>query len=162
LSRQIAEKIKPLKALKKEIGRFKKSGKIIVFTNGCFDVLHYGHVKYLEEAKKTGDVLIVAVNSDSSVKRIKGSKRPLVQALDRARLIAALESVDLVTIFTQDTPLETIREVKPDVLIKGADWDKSRIAGSSIVSSYGGKIKTIKLVSGRSTSKLIKKIAQRF
>jgi rfaE bifunctional protein nucleotidyltransferase chain/domain len=154
----LENKIKSLRALKKELARFKKKNKKIVFTNGCFDILHYGHVKYLQEAKKKGDYLVVAVNSDSSVKRIKNRHRPIVCEKDRLRVVAGLESVDYVTLFKEDTPLDVIKNLKPDILIKGADWNKNNIIGKDQVQSYGGRILTIKLVNGRSTTSLIKRI----
>ena len=132
----------------------------MVFTNGCFDLLHYGHVRYLEEAKQKGDCLVVAINSDSSVKRIKGARRPLVGQKDRLRIIAGLESVDYVTLFHEDTPLKVISLVKPHILVKGSDWDKSDIVGKDVVLGYGGKVMTVRLVKGRSTRNLIKKIAR--
>jgi len=135
-------------------------GKKIVFTNGCFDLLHYGHVKYLEDAKKNGDILIVALNSDASIKRIKGSARPIVNQDDRQRIIAALESVDYVVLFNDATPVKIIETLKPDIIIKGADWEKNKIVGADFVRSYGGKVKTIKFVPGRSTTKLIDKIVK--
>ncbi len=154
-------KIKTLEDLKKIISRLKKQGKKIVFTNGCFDILHYGHVQYLEKAKDKGDILVIGLNSDSSVKRLKGSSRPIVAQKDRARILAALESVDYVVLFTEDTPLKTIQALKPDILVKGADWKKELIAGADFVLSYGGKICRIKLAKGRSTSRLLEKIARK-
>jgi len=153
-------KIKTLPALKKKISKLKKQGKKIVFSNGCFDILHYGHAKYLEDAKAQGDILVVGVNSDSSIRKIKGKCRPIVDEVNRIKLLASLESVDFLVLFRETTPLKVIKSVKPDVLIKGADWDKSKIVGSDIVESYGGKVKTIKLVKGLSTTNLIKKIAK--
>ncbi len=153
-------KIKNLKELKNIINRLKYRGKKIVFTNGCFDILHYGHIKYLEDAKKKGDILVVGVNSDSSIKRIKGAARPIVNQRDRLRIIAALESVDYVVLFKENTPLKIIKLLRPDVLVKGADWKKKDIVGSNFVLSYGGKICTINLIRGRSTTNLIKKIAK--
>lgn len=158
----IKEKIKNINALSRIVLRLKRKGKSIVFTNGCFDILHYGHAKYLEDAKKKGDCLIVAVNSDASMRRIKGPARPLVKARDRASLIAALASVDYVIIFNESTPFNLIKGIRPDVLIKGSDWKKADIVGADLVHSYGGKILTIPLVEGRSTTNLIKKIAARF
>jgi len=155
-------KIKKLPALKNISDKLKAKGKKCVFTNGCFDLLHYGHVMYLEKAKSKGDFLIVGINSDSSVKRIKGDKRPVVNETDRAKVIGALESVDYVVLFQEDTPYETIKTLKPDILIKGADWKKNNIVGADLVKSYGGKILTIKLAKGRSTSSLIRKIAETF
>lgn len=159
-SPRLTGKIVSLSALKAEILRLKKQGKRIVFTNGCFDILHYGHAKYLEDAKANGDILVVAVNSDSSVRKIKGKMRPIVDEANRLKLLACLESVDYVTLFKDTTPLKLIETVKPDVLIKGSDWDKSKIVGSGFVASYGGKVKTVKLVKGLSTTNLIKKIVK--
>ena len=136
----------------------KKDSKKIVFTNGCFDLLHVGHITYLEEAKKLGDRLIVALNSDNSVKKLKGAKRPIHKLKERAKQIAALDSVDWVTSFTEDTPLKLIKELEPDVLVKGKDYKVKDIAGSKEVLSQGGQVKTIKLVKGVSTSNLIKRI----
>lgn len=154
------EKIKSLRGLKKIVSGLKKRGKAIIFTNGCFDLLHYGHVKYLEDAKKKGDILIVAVNSDASVRKIKGDKRPIVNEGDRQGIIAALESVDYVTLFKEETPLELITELKPDILVKGADWNRNNIAGGNLVLSLGGRVLTIKLLKGRSTTNLINKAHQ--
>jgi D-beta-D-heptose 7-phosphate kinase/D-beta-D-heptose 1-phosphate adenosyltransferase len=159
-SSRLIGKIKTLPALKKKISKLKKQGKKIVFSNGCFDILHYGHAKYLEDAKAQGDILVVGVNSDSSIRKIKGKCRPIVDEVNRIKLLASLESVDFLVLFRETTPLKVIKSVKPDVLIKGADWDKSKIVGSDIVESYGGKVKTIKLVKGLSTTNLIKKIAK--
>ncbi len=156
------EKIKNISALKRIISRLKKQGRKIVFTNGCFDLLQYGHVKYLEDAKDKGDILIVALNSDSSVKKIKGDNRPVINEKDRSGIIAGLESVDYVVLFNEETPLETIKELEPDVLVKGADWDRDNIIGSDFVIKGGGKVCTVKFIKGRSTTGLIKKIAKRF
>ncbi|MDD4979954.1 MAG: D-glycero-beta-D-manno-heptose 1-phosphate adenylyltransferase [Candidatus Omnitrophica bacterium] len=158
--RLLEDKIKSPDKLKRIVSYLKKHGERIVFTNGCFDILHYGHVKYLQEAKRKGDCLIVAVNSDASVRKIKGSKRPIVRQKDRLRIVAALESVDYVASFNQTTPLEIIKILKPDVLIKGSDWDKNDIVGKDIVLKYGGRVHTIKLVKNRSTTAIIKKVAQ--
>jgi len=162
MGRLLEKKIQDLRKLKKLISYFKARRKKIVFTNGCFDLLHYGHVKYLQDAKKRGDVLVVGINSDSSAKRIKGEKRPVVNEKDRLRLVAALESVDYVVLFKEDTPLKIIKFLKPDVLVKGADWNKNNIVGKDFVISYGGGVSAIKFVKGYSTSNLIKKIAKRF
>ncbi len=158
----LSAKVKKLPELEKIIQRLQKSGKRIVFTNGCFDILHYGHVKYLEDAKKKGDILIVAINSDASIRKIKGDRRPLVPQEDRSRTIAALQSVDFVTVFGEDTPLKTIRALCPDVLIKGADWKNKDIVGADIVRKKGGTVSTIKLEKGRSTTNLIHKIIERY
>ncbi len=156
----IARKIKTIIQLKKITARLKTKGKTIVFTNGCFDILHYGHAKYLEAAKRKGDILVVAINSDASVKRIKGRNRPIVGEKNRLNLVAALESVDFVILFKEDTPLRMIKEVRPDILIKGADWNKNEIVGTNFVNSYAGKVLTIKLIKGLSTTNLINKIAK--
>jgi len=161
-SPSLEAKIKTPKELKKIISRLKKIGKKVVFTNGCFDLLHYGHVKYLQEAKRKSDILVVAINSDASLKRIKGNKRPIVNEKDRLRIVAGLESVDYVVLFKEETPFKTIRLLKPDILVKGADWDRNDIVGSNYVLSYGGRVSTIELVKDRSTTSLIKKIAGEF
>jgi len=153
-------KIKPLKTLKGIIAALKKKGKRVVFTNGCFDLLHFGHVMYLEKAKAKGDILIVAVNADSSVRRIKGKNRPIVNEKDRACVVAALVSVDYVVLFKEDTPLKTIQALKPDILIKGADWNKNNIVGAEFVKRHGGRVATVQLARSRSTTNLIRKIAR--
>lgn len=156
----LKSKVKNLGELCRIVKRLKAKGKRVVFTNGCFDILHYGHVKYLQDAKAKGDILIVAVNRDCSIKKIKGPKRPIVAEQDRANVIAALESVDYVVLFGEDTPLKLIRRLKPDVLVKGADWDVKNMVGREVIRSYGGKVYTIKLAKGRSTTGLIKRIAR--
>ncbi len=133
-----------------------------MFTNGCFDLLHYGHIRYLEAARKKGDILVVALNSDASIKRIKGKNRPIISQGDRLGTIAALEKVDYVTSFGEDTPLKLIKMLKPDFLVKGADWKKRDIVGADYVRGYGGRVDTIKLSRGRSTTEIIKKIAESF
>jgi len=160
--RLLKEKIKPLSSLKKIIAALRKRGKSIVFTNGCFDLLHYGHVKYLEEARAGGDILVVAVNSDASVRKIKGRKRPIVNEGDRLKTVAALESVDYVVLFEEKTPIRVIKTIKPDILVKGADWNRNDIVGGNYISSLGGRAVTIKLVKNRSTTNLIRKIAKVF
>lgn len=158
----IEDKIKSINQLRKIIAWQKAKGKKIIFTNGCFDILHYGHVKYLEAAKAKGDILIVGVNSDSSVKKIKGKIRPLIPEKYRTRTLAALESVDYIITFSQPTPLKLIKTVKPDVLVKGGDWKAKDIIGCNFVKSYGGKTRVIPFVVGLSSSNLIKKIAKKF
>ena len=154
-----AIKIKRLSELKRIVSGLKQEGKKIVFTNGCFDILHSGHVQYLEKAKSKGDILIVAVNTDASIRKIKGNNRPINKQSDRTKVLAGLSCVDYVVLFNQDTPLSTIQALKPDVLIKGADWNKDNIVGAGFVSGYGGRVATIKLLAGRSTTNIIKKIA---
>ena len=148
--------------LKRKVSRLKQNGKRMVFTNGCFDILHYGHVKYLQDARRKGDYLVVAVNSDSSIKKIKAKNRPVIGQSDRLKTVAALASVDFVVLFNEDNPLRLIKAIKPDILIKGADWDKQKIIGADFVKSYGGKVLTVNLVKGRSTSALIEKIVRDF
>ena len=155
-------KIKNITQLKKIIVRLKNQGKKIVFTNGCFDILHFGHAKYLKEAKRKGDILIVGVNSDSSVRKIKGNRRPIINEAYRAGLIAALESVDFVVIFKEETPFRVIKTLKPDILVKGADWAQRDIVGRDFILKGGGKVYTVKLVKGFSSTNLIKKIAKAF
>lgn len=140
----------------------KKQNRKIVFTNGCFDILHAGHVDYLSKAKSFGDILIVALNSDESVTRIKGSKRPIVPFNERAFVIANLKAVDYVTKFEEDTPFETIKKIVPDILVKGADWNIENIVGRDIVEAAGGKVETIEFVNFQSTTGIIKTILERF
>ncbi len=145
---------KSLPELLKRIAR-KKSKKKIVFTNGVFDILHAGHVDYLAEAKALGDILIVGLNRDSSVRRLKGPKRPLQTERDRALIVAALKSVDYVVLFAEDTPERLIQEIRPNVLAKGADYKLKEIVGGDFVRSYGGVVRRIALKKGRSSSSLI-------
>jgi D-glycero-beta-D-manno-heptose 1-phosphate adenylyltransferase len=145
--------IEELFEIRKEL---KTQNKKIVFTNGVFDILHAGHVDYLGKAKELGDVLIVAVNSDSSVKRIKGELRPVVPQQERAFIISSLKSVDFVTIFDEDTPLI------PDVLVKGADWSKDKIVGADVVEANGGTIETIKFINQTSTTNIIKTVLEKY
>ncbi len=146
--------------IKKEISRLKKDFKKIVFTNGCFDIIHAGHVSYLNEAKSLGDVLIVGINSDESVKRLKGQDRPIIGETDRAYILANIKPVDYVVIFNEDTPYNLIKEVSPDFLVKGGDYDGKDIVGKDIVETSGGKVVLIDFVKGKSTSGIIKKIKE--
>ncbi len=130
----------------------------VVFTNGVFDILHYGHVDYLTKARKLGDVLIVGLNSDSSVKKFKAAGRPIQPEKDRARILAALRPVDIVVMFKEETPERLIRAVAPDVLVKGADYKLSEIVGADFVQSYGGKVRRIKLQPSRSTTAILKRL----
>ncbi|MCK4519460.1 MAG: D-glycero-beta-D-manno-heptose 1-phosphate adenylyltransferase, partial [Candidatus Omnitrophica bacterium] len=154
----INAKIKNLKQLALIIKKLRKKNKTIGFTNGCFDIIHAGHVKYLEAAKKKCRILVVALNTDSSVKRVKGDKRPITPLKGRLTVIAALESTDYVVPFKEKTPLKIIKLLKPDVIIKGADWKKTDIVGSDFVKSYGGKTAVISFLKGYSTSGIIKSI----
>jgi rfaE bifunctional protein nucleotidyltransferase chain/domain len=152
-------KVKDLSAMKNEIDRLKAKGKKVVFTNGCFDILHPGHARYLWAARQLGDYLVVAVNSDRSVKAIKAKERPIVPEQERAEMVAALEFVDGVVIFTDDTPLRVIEHLLPDVLVKGGDWQEDQIVGSDVVKKAGGEVKSIPFVPGYSTTIIIKKIS---
>ncbi|MFH1349344.1 MAG: D-glycero-beta-D-manno-heptose 1-phosphate adenylyltransferase [Pseudomonadota bacterium] len=151
-------KIRSLKDMKREIDRLKSQGKKIVFTNGCFDILHPGHTRYLSTARDLGDYLVVAVNSDSSVKAIKGEGRPVMSQDVRTELLAALGCVDGVVIFDEDNPLKVIENLMPDVLVKGGDWKEDEIIGADLVKGAGGEVKRIPFVTGYSTSEIIKKI----
>ena len=153
-------KIKSLTALVRIVREARARGRRVVFTNGCFDLLHAGHVKLLERAKQLGDVLIVGLNSDQSVRALKGAGRPLVTQRDRALLLAALENVDYVTIFNEDTPLRVVARLRPHVLIKGADWPATTIVGREIIHASGGRVLRFPLVKGHSTSRLIRRIKQ--
>lgn len=156
-----SSKILKLETLKRKIAQLRKKGKQIAFTNGCFDILHYGHVSYLEEVKKKDRILIVGLNSDSSIRKIKGAKRPIIKQDQRAALLAALSCVDYVTIFNEETPLKTITVLKPDVLIKGADWKTKGVVGADVVKSNGGRVEFIKYISNLSTTGIIKKIKEK-
>ncbi len=142
--------------------KLRNEGKKIVFTNGCFDIIHAGHVKYLTKAKSRGDVLIVGLNSDESVKRLKGEGRPINDERDRAVVLSALKPVDYVSVFDEDTPLELIKAVKPDVLAKGADYKEEEVVGADFVKSRGGEVALIEYEEGKSTTKTIEKIKKIF
>ncbi len=144
--------------LSREVAKLQKQGEKVVFTNGVFDIIHRGHVEYLNRARELGDCLIVAVNSDASVKRIKGEKRPIVPEADRAFVVSNLKCVDYVCVFGEDTPYEVIKLLHPDVLVKGADWKVEDVVGKDIVEGRGGKVATIEFVMGRSTTNIINKI----
>jgi D-beta-D-heptose 7-phosphate kinase/D-beta-D-heptose 1-phosphate adenosyltransferase len=143
---------------KKIIGKWRDDQKIIVFTNGCFDIIHRGHVEYLREAKLLGDMLIVGLNSDVSVRRIKGEPRPYQDERDRAAILNAMKMVDMVVIFDEDTPLELICELRPNLLVKGGDYNSRSIIGTKDVESWGGSVKIIPFLKGYGTSKLVDKI----
>jgi D-beta-D-heptose 7-phosphate kinase/D-beta-D-heptose 1-phosphate adenosyltransferase len=151
-------KILDRSTLKNKLEALRKEGKKIAFTNGCFDILHVGHVRYLREAKKAGDILVLALNSDSSVRAIKGEERPLVSEEERAEVIAALEFIDFVTIFPESTPLELINYLKPDILIKGGDWPEDKVVGRDEVKKWGGRVAIIPEVEGKSTTNIVEKI----
>jgi rfaE bifunctional protein nucleotidyltransferase chain/domain len=153
-------KIYSREKLKKIIDRLRKEGKKIVFTNGCFDILHVGHTRYLEEAKKHGDVLVLGLNSDDSVRSLKGEKRPVIPEDERADVVSALESVDFVTIFPELTPLDLIEYLKPDVLVKGGDWKEEQVVGRKSVEKWGGRVIIIPEIKGSSTTNVIEKIIE--
>ncbi|HPY96465.1 MAG TPA: D-glycero-beta-D-manno-heptose 1-phosphate adenylyltransferase [Candidatus Cloacimonadota bacterium] len=150
------EKIKSLEELVQLRHTF--SNQKVVFTNGCFDIIHAGHVLYLEEAKKCGDILILGLNSDASVKRLKGNSRPINNQTDRAIVLAGLSSVDYVVIFDQDDPYDLISAIQPDVLVKGGDWKIEQIIGSDIVKRRGGEVLSLSFIEGKSTTKIIDKV----
>lgn len=138
--------------------RERRAGRRVVFTNGVFDLLHPGHIRYLRAARAEGDILIVGVNSDRSVRAIKGPSRPITPEAERAEILSALTSVDAVTIFDEDTPAEIIRRVQPDVLVKGADWGENAIVGRDTVEARGGRVVRMPIEEGWSTSELLKKV----
>lgn len=145
------------KTLEQVIADFKKANKKIVFTNGCFDLLHIGHVRYLEQAKALGDILIVGINTDASVQVLKGPTRPIQNENDRAEILASLKAVDHTVLFGEETPINLIQQVKPDILVKGGDWKKEQIVGWDFVESYGGEVKSLQFVDGKSTTNIIAK-----
>ena len=157
-----SNKIKSLDEIIKERIRFRELKKRLVFTNGCFDILHIGHVRYLNHARTLGDALVVAVNSDRSVRLIKGESRPVIPELERAEVLAALASVDFVFIFDDVTPQKAIDALVPDVLVKGSDWELSDVVGRDTVENAGGSVLTVPLVGGSSTSEIIRKVLDRF
>ena len=148
------KKIKTLFQIRKIVKKLKKEGKKIVFTNGCFDILHPGHIKILKEAKNKGDVLIVGLNSDSSVRRIKGKKRPILDEKARLTVLEAIEFVDYIVVFKEDTPYNLIKEIRPHYLVKGSDWRKKEVVGKDLVD----EVFLVNLVNGYSTTKIIEKI----
>jgi len=153
----MTSKLYSRRVLSRLAGQLRRRGKQIVFTNGCFDILHAGHVQYLRKAKQFGDLLIVGLNSDRSTRKLKGPGRPINPEKDRAQVLGALSCVDYVSIFDEDTPLELIKTVKPHVLVKGADWPLHSIAGRREMLSWGGRVRRIRLLKGRSTTGILKK-----
>jgi len=154
----LSEKVKKLAELKLIVHQLKQQGKTVVFTNGCFDILHVGHVRLFQEAKALGDILIVAVNSDASVKAIKGAGRPFVPAEQRAEVVAALASVDYVIIFDEPDPLRIISEVMPQVLVKGGDWTIETIIGREVVEKAGGTVIALPFIDGISSTSIVQRI----
>jgi D-beta-D-heptose 7-phosphate kinase/D-beta-D-heptose 1-phosphate adenosyltransferase len=153
-------KIHDLQSLKTQVGAWQASGQKVVFTNGCFDLLHAGHVVYLEAARKMGDRLVLGLNTDRSVSALKGPTRPVIHEADRARVLAGLEAIDAVILFDDDTPLNLINAIRPDILVKGSDYAEDQVVGGKEVKSWGGKVALVDVVPGRSTSNIIEKLAQ--
>ena len=154
-------KIKALEEMRRIRTGMRMQGKKLVFTNGCFDILHVGHVRYLNQARALGDALVVAINSDRSVRENKGESRPLVREAERAEILSALACVDYVIIFDEATPQAVIDAILPDVLVKGADWGLSEIVGRETVEKAGGVVRNIALVPGRSTSSIVARVLER-
>jgi rfaE bifunctional protein nucleotidyltransferase chain/domain len=155
---EFSEKVKSMEELKELIKKRKEKGQIMVFTNGCFDILHVGHIHYLNSARSLGDFLVVGLNSDESVKKIKGPLRPINSERERAYILSALECVDYIVFFDEETPENLIKELKPDILVKGADWEEEKIVGATFVKSYGGKVERVPFKFDVSTTKIIEKI----
>lgn len=150
-------KVKNLKSLEQIIAKLRKQGKKIVFTNGCFDILHIGHIRYLRKSKSFGDILVIGLNSDKSVKKLKGKNRPIFSQDIRAEILSALEFVDFVVIFNDDTPEKIIKTLKPDIHVKGGDYEINELPEAKLVKNYGGKVKIVKFIPGFSTTGIIKK-----
>ncbi len=156
------KKIKNIKAIKSIVARLKTRRKKVVFTNGCFDILHVGHIRYLRKARSLGDILVVGLNTDRSVRQIKGEKRPIMPEKERAEVLAALEFVDYVVLFDEPDPSSLIEKIKPTILVKGADWPKDKIIGGDVVEKAGGRVVRIPLVPGASSTGVIEKIIQAY
>ncbi len=156
------EKIYPIAQLKQILQRERKTGKKIVFTNGCFDILHVGHVRYLTAAKKRGDILVIGLNSDRSVKGLKGDKRPLIDETARAEVLSSLEVVDYISIFNESTANKIIADLQPDIYVKGGDYQIGKLPEVSTVASYGGEVQLIPVVTGASTTNIIQEILRRY
>ncbi|MCD6452137.1 MAG: D-glycero-beta-D-manno-heptose 1-phosphate adenylyltransferase [Acidobacteria bacterium] len=152
------EKILPLPELIPVLQDERKKGRSVVFTNGCFDIIHPGHIRFLTQAKSLGDILVIGVNSDPSIRRIKGEERPIIPLTERLELLSAFYFVDYLTPFDEDTPERVITAIKPDVLVKGGDWRKEEIVGASFVESYGGRVYSLPYHSGYSTTAIIERI----
>ena len=157
---KIENKIMSMENAKIQIKKWQNNDEKVVFTNGCFDVLHAGHIKYLFKAKSLGNHLVIGLNTDSSVRILKGKNRPLQDEQDRALILAALEAVDLVILFDEDTPLEIITFLKPGILVKGSDYTIDNIVGAKEIVQWGGKVETIEFVNGKSTSLIIEKMGK--
>lgn len=151
-------RVLPLSQLIQMVRRLRRQGKTIAFTNGCFDLLHSGHLDTLERTKRLADVLVVGINSDASVRRLKGPSRPVVPQAERARLVAALKPVDYVVIFSEETPLQVIQTLQPDLLAKGGDWSAKEVVGKDLVEYCGGKVLLMPYLTGHSTTRLLQRI----
>jgi rfaE bifunctional protein nucleotidyltransferase chain/domain len=156
------QKIVTLKELLNVVRQLRQAGRKIVFTNGCFDLIHPGHIQYLQKARALGDCLIVGLNSDHSVRELKGDSRPILTELERAQILAGLESVSYVTIFDESTPLSLIQALLPDVLVKGGDWGTDQIVGRAEVEASGGKVLSLPFESGQSTTSIIQRILENY
>jgi D-beta-D-heptose 7-phosphate kinase/D-beta-D-heptose 1-phosphate adenosyltransferase len=159
---KMKEKIKEREGLLRILADLKKNGKRIVFTNGCFDILHIGHIRYLEDAKSLGDILVVGVNSDHSVQILKGPERPILPEKERAEILSGLWCVDYITIFNEPTPLELISLLQPHILVKGGDWTKETTVGREVVERLGGEVVILPFIEGSSTSNLVETILKRY
>lgn len=157
-----SDSVMPAQRLASLLESFQKSGKKVVFTNGCFDLLHPGHISYLAAARALGDLLVIGVNSDASVRRLKGEKRPIMPEEARSQLLAALASVDYVTIFAEDDPYQLINLLQPDILVKGGDWDTGAIVGRDLVEARGGKVYSLPFVDEYSTTSIVEEIIRRY
>ena len=155
-------KIQTREELQRLIHNFKKSGKRIVFTNGCFDILHVGHVRYLEQAKSLGDVLVVGINSDRSVRGLKGPRRPILPVEERGEILSGLGCTDYITVFDEPTPFELISLLQPDVLVKGGDWTPEQVVGREVVEGSGGRVVILPFVEGSSTTNIIETILEKY
>ncbi|MDO8682151.1 MAG: D-glycero-beta-D-manno-heptose 1-phosphate adenylyltransferase [Armatimonadota bacterium] len=153
-------KIKRRSEIRNIIRRLQADGKTVVFTNGCFDIMHVGHIRYLEEARRLGDCLVVGVNTDDSVRVRKGDKRPIVSQFQRAEVVAALACVDYVTLFSEATPVEIVDELRPDVHVKGGDYTLSQMPEAPVVEAYGGKVVLVPVIEGYSTTKIVDRILE--
>ncbi|MGH7215541.1 MAG: D-glycero-beta-D-manno-heptose 1-phosphate adenylyltransferase, partial [Tepidisphaeraceae bacterium] len=159
---ETAGKQRTLEAFLPELARLRAAGRTIVFTNGCFDLIHLGHVKYFQFAKAQGDVLVVGVNTDTGIRRLKGNKRPIINEQDRIGVLEELESIDYLIRFDDDTPMRLIEAIRPDVLVKGADYTVDKVVGAELVQSCGGKVALAPLIDGRSTSSVIQRILEAY
>ena len=155
-------KILALEALQEKLQALRRKGHRIVFTNGCFDILHVGHLRYLTAARQEGDLLVVGLNSDRSVAVIKGPRRPIVPAEQRAEILSGLNCIDFITLFDEQDPFNLIRLIRPDVLVKGGDWPEDQIIGADIVKADGGKVVRVPLIKGNSTTAIIEKILKNY